>query len=292
MNSLKTRHENITDSREERLRDLLQDAHSATAQEQPPQRLRDRIETVLAAAEPSAPSQKAFSSRRRWGLRLAGVAAVFLLLVLAGTAALWPRWVVARTLAGMEKAMRKVVSVHTIRYEIQPEPWGPRIVEMWLHGDKAREELRGTDRRLRRVEMFADGKLYAYEPEHNTVTVYRRKSFMKYPPSGFTVEAVKKDLLRWSEKGEVHYRGGTQVRGRPARLVQIDYQEPAGPARVFLYADPTTDLPFRLEFLLRTKTGHWEKRITMTMSYNEPMPPRLFRPDFPKTAKWKEVNEQ
>src|SRR5262249_9338599 len=149
--------------------------------------------------------------RRRPGLALAGGLGVLALAI-----AVAPTWVAAQALRRMEAAVADVQSAHLIDWQLGPD--GGRTERMETGEQRGRWRLEGRGR----VQVFADGRLWSYEPDANRVTVRRRAGPFGHNPSGFSIGAMARDFARWGWRDRLRAPGVTTWNGRQVREVIID----------------------------------------------------------------------
>jgi hypothetical protein len=178
----------------------------------------------------------------------------------------------------VESAITDVRSAHLAIWSIAEGGRRTKVREIWYQAGRWRME----DVRSHEVQVFADGKLWHYEPETRRVTVRKAAGPAAYNPSGFTVTAMKRDHARWGWRDQLRMLDRTSVGGRPARQFIIELAHL--PERSLLLVDAATDLPIRTE-LQREVDGRWVTEGVVEHRFNERLPARLFRPKFPNSGR-------
>src|SRR5207249_5012257 len=92
-------------------------------------------------------------------------------------------------------------------------------------------------------------------------------------------------------RDHVHLLRERKLNGR--RVLEVAIDRPGDPGREWLLVDAETDLPVRTEEQ-RQVAGRWRTEFLTEYHYSEPLPARLFTPDFPPSARivdW-EANRQ
>jgi len=174
------------EQREENLRRLIR---AAVPQAEVPESLRERVRALEAA--PSAPARshaRRFLPGRPLGWTLAAAAVVA---AIAGPI-LRPRWVAAQALRRMEAAVTDARSSHQVFWRISRDGQRVKASETWYQGGR----WRFTDVERGQISMFADGKLWSYDPRTQRITVRRTSGPFGYNPSGFSLSAMRRDYAR------------------------------------------------------------------------------------------------
>jgi peroxiredoxin len=268
-------------SREERLRATLAAAYPAL---EPSEALRRRVAGLAAEQATLArrlPIDRVSLGRRWTPLRL-GVGLALAIALVAAVVGRAPTVTATQLLQRAEAAVNQVRSAHFIRWRLAPGGHRTNVGETWYHAGQWRLESPNE------IQVYADGKLWLYEPRHGKVSLYRkREGPFGFNPSGFSLAAMVRDYARWGWKEKIRLLDDTTIDDRPAHRVVI---ERAGePERTLLLVDAATDLPVRGEQQLST-AGQWVTQAILELRYNEPLPARLFVPEFPKSARLFDVD--
>ena len=132
------------------------------------------------------------------------------------------------------------------------------------------------------MQVFTNGKMWSYDPKSNAVTVWQAEGPFGYNPSGFSLAATARDIARWGWHDRIRIARVTRANGRPAREVLIERANETN--RELLVVDSATDLPVRM--LGQHREGpRWVTDMVTEYSYNRPLPPGLFVPKFPASAR-------
>jgi outer membrane lipoprotein-sorting protein len=261
------------DAQEEQMRTVLTAAYPAR---EPSEALRQRV-AELAARHDSRTVGTAGRMVRRWAplrLALGMAAATVLAFVLVG---LVPTWTAAQVLRRAEAAMEGVRNAHVITWRVAADGRRRKASESWYQGDHYRSEELPQGR----IQVFAGGKLWTYEPKLNKVTVRRRDSPFGYAPSGFSLKSMARDFARWGWRDRIRVLGDATLHGRAARQVVIE--RAVEPVRILVTVDAVTDLPIESTVQLR-QDGKWTTQATNEHRFDERLPKSLFAPTFPKSA--------
>jgi outer membrane lipoprotein-sorting protein len=256
------------DRQDTRLRSSLTAAYLST---EPSDAFRHRVREEAARRGEIALRRIQRQGRVRLSLTFAGVA---MLTVLAAIS--WPTLVAAQTLYRMESVMNDARSAHSTLWNVDRDGTRMKFNEMWYQAGMWRMEKSDPQE----VQIFSDGKLWAYDPTAQEVRVQSRPGPFAYNSSGFSLSAYMHDIARWGWHDKIRLDGETVVNGRSVRRVIIDRDV----ERVLLLVDAQTDLPFSFEVQRKTDLGT-EVGMVGTIEYNTPLAPSLFVPDFPKTAR-------
>lgn len=262
------------DSREDNLRRLL---HASITAAEVPDALRERVRILARLPEPCPPRSPLIrfwrSRSTRWVLSSALLAALVTLSV-----NLRPTWVAAQALRRIQGAMAGAHSADEVTWRVQPDGRLSKESEIWYQDGKWRLELQNPPR----IQVYENGRLWSYQPEQNSVEVWRTTSPFGYRPSGFTLAAMTLDS-RWSGwRGLLSVGRTSRVHGR--WMYEVTLQSDGGHERALALVDRATDLPVRWT-AQRQVGGRWVTARGGENHYNEPLSQRLFSPAFPKTAR-------
>jgi hypothetical protein len=262
-----------TNSREENLRRLVRAAMPAV---EVPDSLRQRVLELEAAQrdECSLPVSRILRGRSgRWvmaaGLTAAGIAAAIVV---------QPTWVAAQALKRMEAAITDARSVHRVTWRVEPDGTRRKTGESYYQGGR----WRLVDRRRGHIQIFADGRLWHYEPALKKVTVWSAEGPFGYNPSGFSVAAMARDFARWGWRDRIRVLGRMKANGHLAYRVVIESADE--PHRTLLIVDAATDLPLRSEGQAR-RDGRWVTQRVSEHRYSVPLPAELFEVKFPPSTR-------
>ncbi|MBV9848513.1 MAG: hypothetical protein JO250_02380 [Armatimonadetes bacterium] len=247
--------------------------------EEPSPELRARVAALALQQQEIAHQAAARQRGRRLVLAAAGAAVLGGLLEMT-----LPPLAAARMLRRMDGVMRDARSAHFILRRVQPDGSSVKIGETWYQDGAWRME--NVFETGPRTQIFANGKLWSYDSKADTVTVERRSSPFGYPSAGFSLTALLGSGASGKTADSPQDLGETTINGRRAHQVAII--SAAGERMVFS-ADPDTDLPFHMDVQRKTDHG-WELGATGDMDYNQPLPKRLFVPDFPRTARVRDID--
>lgn len=235
--------------------------------------LRRRVRLLAARHEERRTRRALWRRRVRAGFALVAAGAVVILALIAV-----PKLPAAYALSRMAEAAEDAKSAHATMWRIEENGARTKMGESWYQNKRWRKES------PRDVEVYTGDVLYAYEPAANVVKVRRRGDGpFAYNASGFSVGAIARDFARWGWSDQLRYVGETSVDGRPAREVVI--QRGSVGERVVLFADPKTNLPFRVDVQSQRATGDWATEQITELRYNDVLPAHFFAADFPKTAR-------
>lgn len=270
------------EQQEENLRRLIR---AAVPPAEVPESLRERVRALEAAPPtPARPRARRFLPGRPLGWTLAAAA------VVAAIAApvLQPRWVAAQALRRMAAAVTDARSAHQVFWRVSRDGRRVKFSETWYQGGR----WRFTDTETGRVNVFASGKLWSYDPKTQRITVRRTSGPFGYNPSGFSLAAMARDYARWGWNSRIRVEGRTRVGGHPA--LQVVIERGGDSERELLLVDAESDLPISSQFQRETG-GRWVTEGIAESRFNEPLPPALFKPSFPAGAKrdnWDALREQ
>lgn len=258
--------------REEMLRRLVR---AAVPEARASEALRQRVRELALGYQPPQQRGGFFHlrpKRTRWAAAVVLVAAIAMVLVFR------PVGATARLLRRIDLAITDARSAHEVTWRSVPA--GRRIKDGETWYQKGRWRLESL--RDRRLQIFANGRLWSYEKATNLVTVWRAEGPAGYNRTGFSPAAMARDFTRWGWRDRISV-GGTFTRaGRRVRRVVI--QSDKEPSRAVLLVDAATDLPIQIQTQRQTD-GEWVTELITDCTFNAPLPERLFRPEFPATAR-------
>lgn len=264
---------------EERLRAALSQAYPAM---QPSPQLRARVAEMAAAHAVRAARQRTVRLRLRAGLGITGAAALLALMVV-----MWPRVVLAQVLRRMDAAMGGAQSVHIMAWRVNSDGSRTKESETWHRDGLWRMENWPIEEtgQSRRVEVFADGKLWSYQPQFDRVTLKRQAGPSGQQPGGFTGTALIRTFTHasWHDKVSVQTEN-VQAEGRAARRVHIQTSGAIEVHDIVLLVDAATDLPIRAQIEVTSVYTGKHLNLLAEFRFDETLPATLFKPDFPKTA--------
>ncbi len=240
---------------------------------EPPPALAARIAALAARQEATARVTRA--RQIRW--RLAAALTTVLLLV-GAFQMVRPQLAAAAMLTRMDDAMRDARSAHSVLRTLTPNGTWVKTDEMWYQNGKWRTEIRYGDGLT--TQVFSHGRLWTYLSKDNTLTVEHKSGPFMYPV-GFALKNFVGNRSFGPSSAQAQDLGETMVGGRPAHQVAITNAEQE---RYVLSADPKTNLLFHMD--VQRRTAHGEVlEAEADINYNMPLPPSLFIPNFPRTAK-------
>jgi len=144
------------------------------------------------------------------------------------------------------------------------------------------------------VQVSRNGMNWTYETLTNTITQDDATSIQWFDRiSGFSVGALLHQAALLDEDTHVTLLGATTVAGRPAHIILLysQWRGDRGNPQSTLYrsrivVDDATDLPIRSEMQSRKPAEiQWVTNSVEEDQYNQPIPSRVFTPDFPETAR-------
>lgn len=247
---------------ETRLRAALADAFPA------PAAAPARLHSQLAARAAEAAAQRARRAVRRRQLRL-GLACAFVCAVISVFATTWPRFTAARALRHMETIIHDARSAHLTMWAVAPDGSRAKTSEIWYQNGMWRMEA------WHRVQVYKDGTLYTSDPLSKRVLFDHRP--VSFRASGFSLTASLHAILDSDYRASIRDLGKEDVDGKTARQVSVQMSQ--SHERLVFFADPKTDMPFRVDVESQVR-GRWECILTQEAHYNEALPARLFAAEF------------
>lgn len=237
--------------------------------------LSNDLDNRVARLAREAEARRTERQRYTVGFRIAAVAMLALFCIIVGPL-LVPRVAVARTLERAAKALRQVQSIHISSW-LKSTNGRLQQWEIWQRGSLRRIEADGGAQ----ITVFNNGKLYCYDANSHQTTVRATERFAALVSSGPTIADLQADLKRWGWKDKLEFLPDQVEQGKAWQRVRISREEPAGPVRIEVWIDPTTDLPMRADILLY-QNGSWQQFGSNRMTYNGPPQADQFAPPFPK----------
>ncbi len=272
--------QNQTDERDTVLRDALR-AALPDAPASPELRARVAQMATQSEEEVSTPKRGTKTRRARLAWSAVGVACALLALAVA-----MPRVLTTQAMAQIEAAMADVKSAHLVTYEIKN---GKRIVngETWYQNGKWRVEYPQDGR----TSISSGGQTWTYEAVANTVTKTNSAAPFARKPTGFALANWTQDLTGNGEKPDITLLGDATYRGVQVKRVQLVVRNSMETTTLILWVDKASDLPLRGDITSRNRYGQ-QMRGEIEATYNEPVAPALFEPNFKRDARFVDKGRQ
>lgn len=233
--------------------------------------LRTRVQRLAAQSDDARASRTTRKTATRRMVLAGAMAGVGIAGVTLG-----PRVATAAELWRVQNALGKLKSAHIIQWQ-RDGKGGRENMETWFSGNSSRVQ-RGNGS----VQIFDGIYNYFYSPDTKKVVRKAAEGPYAHNPSGFTVDAIKRDMagmVGWNS--DMERLGATREGGKTLEQIAFYHTEPAGKIRHILLVDPNTRLPQRMEIALQEKTGAWTPIGGGELRYNETLPQALFSPEFP-----------
>ncbi|RYX83045.1 anti-sigma factor [bacterium] len=267
------------------MRQLLQ-SHLLVAS--PSEALRERIARSVPINAPKtavSPTRPVRVRTVRFALSTVAVA-----LLITGGSIVWPRVMAQQALARVEEAVSKVSTMHCVMYRIEGSK---RIKDSEKWFDKGNWRSESVSQGL--TTLYINGTRWSYRKKLNTVTIHKDVQ-LGQPLALFTLTDFIQHLDKPTSEANqpkrvVTFQGTTTQNGRTLKRVQLDITNSIETSKVLLLVDAETDLPVSADIQARDSRGH-NLHGLITYSYNQPLEPGLFKPNFGSSVRLIDFDEE